>query len=925
MSFFASWRTALRVARREARRSKGRSMLVIAMIAMPVLALSFAAVTYDMFNLTPTEAADRLMGTGTARVLWEVNGPIQQSYSGEYYGSDQVNVDPGKSGSGDGKPFAPSTADVVAKFPSGTRAVALRRGTADFTTALGTGSINAISIDAADPLTHGYVTVLSGRAPATTGEVALTREAVDRLGAGVGATVKLADGSASYTVVGLVEFPSRLVETVLFAPGGEPDNKHAGQLDREWLVATPGPVAWSDVLQLNMVGIRVFSREVLRNPPAAPDPYGTVDAGIRTMDTPQLSERVLVFGLAILEIILLAGPAFAVSARRRQRQLALVAANGGTGAHVRRIVLADGVVLGFAGALVGIALGILAAFLGRPLVEHLYAHVRAGGYRVFPLALLGITLFAIGTGLLAATVPAFTTARQNVVQALLGRRGVTRSRKRWIAVGAAMIVSGTAIVVAGTYQVSASIILVGLILGELGITLCTPAIVGLVARVGRVLPVAPRVALRDAARNRAAAAPAISAVMAAVAGSVAIGLFLGSQATRNNKMYELQLPIGYASVYIGDGNHTQAQLDELTSAVEAVLPVTGVAPLVNVACPPSLGDHGSCALRALIPPDRACPYKVNGNLTKADVAAAARDPRCSNGGLAAMGYGKTAVADDGTNLSVLTGVTGPDIKAAAATLRSGGVVVSDPSLVENGHVTMAIFKIDLNEVKNNDNAVVTPFSDPLASAPKVSLPAYVLAGAVGRAQVIVSPGEAQQLGFAIATESLVFATERMPTTAETDQFNFVLQSRQLGGFVEPGPPNSAATIALILAAASALITIGAAGIATGLAAADSRADMSALAAVGASPRLRRGLSLSQSGVIAGLGSLLGALAGGGAAIAILFALNQRYAGTWPAPPAYSLTVPWLSLIIAVLIVPGIAMLGAGLLTRSRLPIERRTG
>jgi putative ABC transport system permease protein len=65
---------------------------------------------------------------------------------------------------------------------------------------------------------------------------------------------------------------------------------------------------------------------------------------------------VVVAGLALLEVVLLAGPAFAVSARRRQRQLALVAANGGTPAHVRRMVLADGVVLGLAGAVLGLVL-----------------------------------------------------------------------------------------------------------------------------------------------------------------------------------------------------------------------------------------------------------------------------------------------------------------------------------------------------------------------------------------------------------------------------------------------------------------------------------------------------------------------------------------------------------------------------------------
>ena len=82
MTVVASWRTALRVARREARRSKGRSALVVAMIALPVLALSFAAVIYDMFTLTGEEQADRTMGTADARISWEFRGPVEQAPDG---------------------------------------------------------------------------------------------------------------------------------------------------------------------------------------------------------------------------------------------------------------------------------------------------------------------------------------------------------------------------------------------------------------------------------------------------------------------------------------------------------------------------------------------------------------------------------------------------------------------------------------------------------------------------------------------------------------------------------------------------------------------------------------------------------------------------------------------------------------------------
>jgi putative ABC transport system permease protein len=163
----------------------------------------------------------------------------------------------------------------------------------------------------------------------------------------------------------------------------------------------------------------------------------------------------------------------------------------------------------------------------------------------------------------------------------------------------------------------------------------------------------------------------------------------------------------------------------------------------------------------------------------------------------------------------------------------------------------------------------------------------------------------------------------MPTVAEQDRLHGAL-GNTAGVYVERGPrPRSDTRTLLLLAVVAGVITLGAAAIATGLAAADGRANLGTLAAVGASPRIRRGLSLSQSGVIAGLGSLLGALAGLGGAVAVLLALNRGYADLWPAPIPYPITLPWLNVGVALLVVPLVAMLGAGLLTRSRLPIERR--
>src|SRR5687768_12265807 len=79
------WRTALRIARREAQRAKGRSALVVAMIMLPILALSFAAAAYDMFSLRPEEQVDRRLGAADAELRWESDGPADQSPKTEQF------------------------------------------------------------------------------------------------------------------------------------------------------------------------------------------------------------------------------------------------------------------------------------------------------------------------------------------------------------------------------------------------------------------------------------------------------------------------------------------------------------------------------------------------------------------------------------------------------------------------------------------------------------------------------------------------------------------------------------------------------------------------------------------------------------------------------------------------------------------------
>ena len=909
-----SWLTALRIARREARRAKGRSALVIAMIGLPVLALAFAAVSYDMFHLTAPEQATRALGAADAKINWVAAGPIQQVSAGDGWSSEgDLRTDP----------VAPE--DLLAVLPAGSKVASVREGTVELRTAGGVGELNAYGIDVANPLLAGLVTLREGRGPADSREMALTEQAADRLGAHVGDVVQDADRKASWTVTGIVEFSDRLNEKVVFWPSWVPSGTSPGDYKiNQWLWAAPGPVGQAEVQRLNKRGLVVVTRTMLTQPSAPSSGVDAQDGG----DAPvTFSGALIVAGLAVLEVVLLAGPAFAVGARRRRRELGLVAANGGTPAHLRRIVLADGVVLGGLGAAAGLVLGVVAAFAFRPLVEVHLAHERAGGYRMFPLALVAIAGLAVGTGVLAALVPAFTAARGDVVAALTGRRGVRRSSRRWLALGLALAGAGAAATAGGAWWISSYLVLAGLVLVELGLVLCAPTLVGLVARLGRVLPPVPRIALRDAARNRAAAASAIAAVMAAMAGSVAIGVVRTTDRARADADYQQSLPLGnvqvsYDPVYgpgVDPSTRPQLSMNRLIAAVRATLPATEVVTIGTVTCPAADANRGKdCGLLARVPQDRQCPYENASAeaLSLAQQRAANLDSRCgpvSRG----RGIGGSLVIAPAA-VGPLVGTSGADLAKARETLAAGGVLVDDPRYVVAGKVTLKIYDADTDH--RGSPAQVE------ARMRTLVVPGYALTNNQWLLGVVFSPGAISAARLAQKPYGVAVATDRMPTQAEQDRLTAELRDLDkdaLSAYVERGKPESPSDpTLLVLALVAGFITLGAAGIGTGLAAADGRADLATLAAVGASPGVRRRLSLSQSGTIAGLGTALGTIAGLGASTAVLFGYNQSNKYHWPPYPPYPITVPWETVAV-VLVVPLVAMLATGLLTRSRLPIERR--
>ena len=177
----------------------------------------------------------------------------------------------------------------------------------------------------------------SGRAPRTAGELSLTTALADRLHVTLGDTVRLrlidpagtSTSSRTLTVVGLVDAASSRSSRTALVVAASLGKPVAGNLPAPMLVHSSRPMTWADVERANAAGFELYPRGYVPGQPR------TVDAAGPAFSTNSLTAASLVGGMALLEIVLLAGPAFAVGAKRQGRELALLSASGAERKDVR--------------------------------------------------------------------------------------------------------------------------------------------------------------------------------------------------------------------------------------------------------------------------------------------------------------------------------------------------------------------------------------------------------------------------------------------------------------------------------------------------------------------------------------------------------------------------------------------------------------
>ncbi|MDB1086340.1 ABC transporter permease [Streptomyces sp. ACA25] len=929
MKKWNSWRAALRIARRDALRAKGRSLLVIAMIALPIVGVSAAALTLRSAELSTQEELTRTLGQADARfAYWGGGEPILQEPTG-----GSVYMEDG--GGPEAEPVSP--ADLFAG--SGVELLVDVQGWKQVQSRHGVLEAEIRETDTGHPLTEGLFTLKRGEFPAGPREVAATDAFLKESGLKVGSRLSLPDRDGSFRITGAYELPSNLDRwQLLVQPGAVWGAEEDDRVSRDHLLAVDGGVSWEKVVEANTHGWFVTSRSVYEQPPPDSEVPAYADAGMGSQQDLIDGEVAAVLGavlvLVIMEVCLLAGPAFAVGARRSRRMLGLVGANGGDRRHIRAIMLSSGLVLGIAAAVVGTVLGILLMIAFQPWLESL-AGSRFGVLDFRPLELTAIALLGVVTGLLAAMVPAITSARAPVLESLTGRRGIRRTGRTLPMWGAAGFVLGSATALLGSlFLRNIYLVAGGAVVAQLGLVAMTPLLVGVFGRIGGLLPLSGRLALRDAVRNRSRTAPAVAAVLAAVAGTMTVATYTAGADTQQRAEYRASLPHGGVSIWADEPGQTAA-LTAVRQAAELELATAERADVARL-----LGGDEDCGvwgwedhcstMHVRIPPENECDWEAY------EEAWAARDGASPD----AVGDWRCAPGAGGRHVpgaEVLVG--GPEVLRALGieddnavrALESGEAVVTSRSRVDDdGVLTLEFFGPADRAEELADGREREPDRE-------VAFPA-VLAELDEEARdyglhVLLPPAAVAEAGLNTVDYGTVYRTSEVPDSAQRQAFDGAIKdlSPVPDTYIEYGHRESMGLVLLVLALFAGLVTLGAAGIATGLAQADSERDLATLSAVGAPPRVRRTLSGLQCAVIAAMGTGLGVLSGLIPGVGLRLVQYREDMHWWErsgghgSMPELFISVPWGTMLQLVVVVPVVAGLLAALLTRSRIGLARREG
>lgn len=869
------------------------------LVLLPVTGLAGGAIFWQSHVPSPEQSATLELGRADTWIQ-VVGGPDPTRWQAVDIPWDNgVEVDDA------GRPVNPEKAQPEgppAQIPAGSTVhEVIEWGSAYVETERGVGNVTVSAGDVWDDVFAGRYVALSGTAPTSSDEAMVSPGLLERLGADVGDEVVLIDADRAFTITGTIRVADAMPESEeLFLPASASELVE-GQT--RWFVEGWQPDE-AELSELNRAGYVAYARELAIDPPPGAR-TSTWVTGSGT-DASLLTTGLLLAVFSGYLVVLLAGAAFAVSARRQQQSLAVAASVGAARADIFRVVVMQGTVLGGAAGVIGIALGAGFAWVALELTDAgaLNSFWGNWGYKVPWLLLAGILGFAVLTGTLSAVAPARASTRGDVLGALRGsRRPAVLKRKRpwW---GLAFMIAGLVATVAGAIgmvildaptageaslplrSVALFAIALGPIVFQLGFLFAGHWVLVTVSRPLSRLGLAPRLAGRDSAANPARVVPAFAAIAACVfLASYAISTTALTSA-QNERMYWFNGPLGSVTASVYETGEPTGAL--LSTAEEILAPTQPVASAVVEAPTSPAYDP-----RTGQPDDPDHPSWAVAGQPWAGCTDCATDPSSAMNG-------QLSIVDAADVSLVLDHPVGASDLAA---YRDGAALVTGDGYVSRGgEVVLTRWTVESQEDFSNAMMAIdwqAPEDERFAHLPRadaeIPLPGLrVDTGASSMFQVMIAPETAASLGIHSTPSSLVATYDEALSDATLDRLNLEARSVRLpdGAYlwfqVERGPAPIAPWLWLIVGVAAVLV-IGASAVVLGLARFERRPDDATLTAVGGSRGLRRRVNAWQAAIIVGIGAVVGTLSG----LIPVWGTAQSSAGAQNLP---DLPWPWLGML-----------------------------
>lgn len=863
-----AWRASLRLAVRSITRAKGRSALVALMVGAPVALAVVLSTLFLTQDISPKESIPARMGS-TQAVARFLGGEIEQEGSGGIYSLKGDDATESES----------EMADLELARLTDASIISVKRGFVTLESHPLTG-VDVIESDFTRPGTDGIIGLKEGRVPSAADEVVISQSLNEDGKLGLGGSMTT-DGGVRLKVVGVGDIGSIVPNLGSAVIAVMPSSSiPISSSTTEFLIDRLAPVTWEQVQELNKAGYLIESRAVINDPP------GNVSPSAQGSNEGETVARIVIVAIMI-EVILLAGPAFAVGVRRQRRELALIAAAGGSPRDIRRVVIAQAAVLGLAASAVGAAIG---AVTSRLIVagNSQFLGMNFGPFEwSLPLALLAILL-----GSTAATIAAYAPARQvsrePLTTVLAGRRIEAGGRAGWPVFGLVVVMIGLALTFSGARPENSDTgIATGAIFVVVGVVFIIPTLIRFVARSAPTLPLPLRLALRDTARHTSRSAPAIAAVMAAVAGIVALGIGSTSDEEQRREDYAFSRPVNTAVINVG------SDYDAVKSKVSAMFPSRTLTPLLADA-------------------------QARIHIEKPDCS---KTEECEWYPMIDQGQGYTSSPD----------VSSPVVAADAATLKAWGVVLTPaqaaalahglglvPATGETGPgqtLNLRVYDDNGEAIKAATHTIGVVEAD-LGMGPVPAGPRPIFAS------LVVSPETARAFALPLSAEKVLISgtvsaadVKSLRTVIKGNGESLIDSSSQLD--VERGYHNDDSFIVILLAVVGGVAVLIGTLSATGLALNDARPDFATLNAIGATPSTRRAMAAAQALTIGILGVAMGLIIG------LLPGILAARSLTGDATGGPIVQLPWALFAILAVVVPLLAAGASGLFIRNNTVTVRR--